>query len=134
MSPEQKIKREILLIAVMEDDIDWNQDDDIMDIDGDEIDDAYEDILVDKQLHWEFEHDFRDSGEATDLPTNYSRHYECYEMARKMCDGTWVGWTYWYGGGKHGEPGDISWMEDAYEVSVTEEERLVVVKTFEKIE
>ena len=133
MSPEQKIKREILLIAIMEDDIDWNVDDDIMELSGDEIDDAYQDILVDKHLDSEFEQEFRDSGEATDLPTDSSRHYECYEVAREMCDGTWVGWTYWYGGGKFGDPQSISWMVDAYEVCVTEEERLVVVKTFKKI-
>lgn len=24
-------------------------------------------------------------------------------------DGTWVGWTYWYGGGKYAEPSAIPW-------------------------
>jgi hypothetical protein len=133
MTPEQKIKREILLIAIMEDDIDWNVDNDIMELSGDEIDDAYQDILADKGFDSEFEEQFRCSGDETDLPTNYSRHYECYEVAREMCDGTWVGWTYWYGGGKFGDPYDIEWMADAYEVCVTEEEKLVVVKTFKKL-
>jgi hypothetical protein len=117
----------------MEDDIDWPIGTDIMDLDGDEIDLAYEEILGYTGYDSEFERDFRCSGEETDLPTDSSRHYECYEVAREMCDGTWVGWTYWYGGGKFGDPQSISWMADAYEVCVTEEERLVVVKTFKKI-
>jgi len=44
----------------------------------------------------------------------------------------WVGWTYWYGGGKHGEPESVEWMEDAYFVGVKEETRVVLV--FSKVE
>jgi hypothetical protein len=49
-----------------------------------------------------------------------------------MADGSWVGWTYWSGGGKHGEPESISWMSEAYELDVKEEEKLVIVQTFSK--
>ena len=35
-----------------------------------------------------------------------------------------------HGGGKHGEPEAIDWMDEAYDLDVTEEEKLVVVKTF----
>ncbi len=49
-----------------------------------------------------------------------------------MLDGSWVGWTYWYGGGKHGEPGSIPWIEDAYDVTFVEQ--LVKVKQFHKAE
>lgn len=36
----------------------------------------------------------------------------------------------WYGGGKHGEPGAMPWMEEAYDVSCAEEEKVVTVRTF----
>lgn len=59
----------------------------------------------------------RGCGQPTGLPCDYSRHYESKSVAAEMLDGSWVGWTYWYGGGKHGDPGGISWMEDAYDVA-----------------
>lgn len=62
------------------------------------------------------ERELRGSGLPTGLPTDYSRHYESKAVAAEMLDGSWVGWTYWYGGGKHGEPGGIPWIEDAYAV------------------
>jgi hypothetical protein len=49
-----------------------------------------------------------------------------------MLDGSWVGWTYWYGGGKHGEPGSIKWVEDAYDVVMTEVQK--GVKEFRRVE
>lgn len=62
--------------------------------------------------------ELRNSGVDTGLPCDYSRHYESKSVAAEMLDGSWVGWTYWYGGGKHGEPSAIPWMEDAYEVEM----------------
>ncbi len=88
---------------------------------GDVIDDAVE--------------EFRNSYVCeTNISTDYSRHYESNAVARQLHDGRWVGWTFWYGGGKHGEPSGIPWMEDAYFLDVAEEERLVVVRTFKKKE
>jgi len=58
------------------------------------------------------------------------RHYESKAVAMKMPDGSWIGWTYWYGGGKHGEPEAIDWMNEAYDVDCHEEEKVVVVQTF----
>ncbi len=66
----------------------------------------------------------------TGLDCAWSRHYESKAVAAQMLDGSWVGWTYWYGGGKHGEPGSIPWVEDAYDVDVTEV--VEVVKKFAK--
>lgn len=61
------------------------------------------------------------SGEyATGLPCDYSRHYESKAVAAKMLDGSYVGWTYWYGGGKHGEPSAMEWIDGAYDVVMTE--------------
>ena len=78
----------------------------------------------------------RQGTDETDLPANADfrmlRHYEAKSVAARMVDGSWVGWLYWYGGGKHGEPESIDWMEDAYPLDVTEEERVVVVRNFFK--
>lgn len=77
------------------------------------------------------QHEIRCSGERTGIEArSWSRHYECEEVAAKCPDGTWVGWTYWHGGGKHGEPGEVEWMEDAYDVTLTEEQKMVTVRTF----
>ena len=72
--------------------------------------------------------------EETDIPCEWSRHYESKSVAAKMPDGSWVGWTYWYGGGKYGEPEAIDWMESAYNIDCVEEERVVTVRTFTKRE
>lgn len=62
----------------------------------------------------------------TGLPCESSRHYSSRAVAAQMLDGSWVGWTYWHGGGKHGEPGEMPWMEDAYEVKATEVQKVVL--------
>ena len=80
----------------------------------------------------EIEDDFREGDEETGEPCDWSRHYESKSVASKMLDGSWVGWTYWYGGGKHGEPEAIPWIEDAYDLDVTEEEKVVTVRTFKR--
>lgn len=78
----------------------------------------------------------RQGTEETGLPADAHfrilRHYEATSVAARMVDGSWVGWIYWHGGGKHGEPEAIDWMEDAYHLDVTEEERVVTVRTFLK--
>ena len=76
--------------------------------------------------------EIRQSGEETDIPCGYSRHYESNAVAKKMDDGTWVGWDYYYGGGKHGEPSAMPWIDDAYFLECKEEEKVVVVRTFKK--
>lgn len=66
----------------------------------------------------------------TDVPAPYSRYYESRSVTAQMLDGSWVGWTYWYGGGKHGEPGAVPWIEDAYDLTTYEE--TVVVQKFKR--
>lgn len=76
---------------------------------------------------------FRSSGEDTDLkPESYSRHYECKQVARVLDSGKCVSWTYWYGGGKHGEPEGIDWMDEAFFVNVKQETK--VINIFSPIE
>lgn len=76
----------------------------------------------------EAESEFRSSGEdAIGVPPwKYSRHYEVSVKA-KLIEGQWVGWLYWYGGGKHGDPDSIDWIDDAI---FLEEGEPQVIKTF----
>jgi hypothetical protein len=127
MTPKQRIKREIINQVIR--DGDFTYDGDITESNLKEIwDTLYEEngSLQDRIS------DFRSSGTNTGLECDWSRHYESHAVAAKLSDGTWVGWTYWYGGGKHGEPEAIEWMSYAYEVNCVEEEKLVVVQTFTK--
>lgn len=129
MTPEQKLKHKILLRS-LEFDADAFQ----MPAEGitaDNVNALYDSSNDDYQLQ-DAVSEVRCSGEDTTIPTPSSRHYEAQSVAAKMPDGSWVGWTYWYGGGKHGEPDSIDWMDDAYDLNCTEEEKLVVVRTFHK--
>lgn len=123
MTPTQKIKHALILLATVEDVEAFK-----VEITPDNVDDLYDEIAGD------CEYEFRQGEVETDIPAESSRHYESQSVAAKMPDGSWVGWTYWYGGGKHGEPQSIPWMEDAYNLNVTEEEKMVIVRTFSREE
>jgi len=75
--------------------------------------------------------DLRGGTDETGLDCESSRHYESKAVAAQMLDGSWVGWTYWYGGGKHAEPESIEWIDDAYDVTMTEVQK--VVREFAKV-
>lgn len=96
-----------------------------------EVDALYE-ALVDEGNAYDSQDEVRTGGIDTDLPAPWSSHFESKARAMQMPDGSWVGWTYWYGGGKHASPQDIDWMSDAYDVQCSEEEKLVVVRTWSK--
>lgn len=66
----------------------------------------------------------------TNIRAPWSRHYEAKSVAAKYVDGTWVGWTYWYGGGKHGEPEAVEWMDSAYDLTCVEEQVMTTKRTF----
>ncbi len=128
MTATQRIKREILVLALKEnDDLKWDGE-----INESNVDEAYTTVRKDNDAHWDYESEFRSSGEKTGLDCDWSRHYESDAVARKLSDGTWVGWTYWHGGGKYGEPGAVEWMKQAYDLDVTEKEVLKTVRTFKK--
>lgn len=76
--------------------------------------------------------DIRGGHIETGLPCPSSRHFEAKSVADKLPDGSWVGWTYWYGGGKHSYPHEIEWMPEAYDVACVEEQKMVTVQTFTK--
>lgn len=127
MTPEQYIKWAVLELTAK-----WDKKT-LPPITSENIDDMY-DALVEEEANWDGENDIRLGEFETDIPCEGSRHYESKSVAAKMPDGTWVGWTYWYGGGKHAEPEMIDWMNRAYFVDCKEEEKTVVVRAFNKLE
>jgi hypothetical protein len=127
MTPEQKIKWLVLLK-----DAEWT-DEPLPEVTAENIDELYDERDEDYRLQ-DAKSEVRCSGTETGLPCESSRHYEADAVAAQLPDGSWVGWTYWYGGGKHGEPEAIEWIGEAYDVDVTSEEKLVVVHTFKQVE
>lgn len=124
MTPEQKIKHAALVIAYS-----W-RDDPMPEITASNVDDLFE--ADDDGNIQDAVSEVRGGQVKTGLPCDWSRHYESESVAYKTPDGSWVGWTHWYGGGKHGEPEAIDWMDSAYDLTVTEEEKVVTVRTFSK--
>ncbi len=125
MKPEQKLKWAILARLAL-----WG-DRPALEYPCDNVDKLYDEI-VEQGNHWDAMSEVRGGETETNLKCEFSRHYESKAVAMKMPDNSWVGWTYWYGGGKHAEPEAIDWMEDAYDVTCVEEQKMVTVKTFTK--
>ena len=76
----------------------------------------------------EVTYDYRHNGIGCNLlPKHYSRHYEVDFVVSEI-EGKWVGWHYWYGGGKHGEPEQIDWIGDAEFVDIESQKEVVVVE------
>jgi len=124
MTPEQTLKLIMLTRANVT----------TVDIDESNVDELFQTLLVDEDLHWDEKNELRQGDCETELPCEWSRHYESKSVAVKAPNGRWVGWTYWYGGGKHGEPEAIDWMDEAYFLDCVEQEKLVTVRTFSKID
>lgn len=126
MTARQRIMSEIIssLIEGNGHEIDWKDD-----IDSANVGDAW-DSLNEQDWLQDSVSDFREGTEETGLDCDYSRHYESKSVATQLSDGTWVGWTYWYGGGKYGEPEAVEWIDDAYFLNCVEEEKVVRVKTW----
>lgn len=128
MTAGQRIMAEIVssLIETNGEEINWKDD-----IDSKNVGDAW-DSLYEQDWTQDAQEDFRSNGEETGIECDWSRHYESKSVAKQLSDGTWVGWTYWYGGGKYGNPEEVEWIDDAYFVNCVSEEKMVVVKTFSK--
>jgi hypothetical protein len=124
MTPEQKLK-----FAIIERAREMELTEDASEITEENVDELFDSLDEGGELQDAIS-EVRCSGEDTGLECERSRHYESKAVAAKMPDGSWVGWTYWYGGGKHGEPEAVDWMSDAYALSVSEEQKRVTVKTF----
>jgi len=129
MTPEQKIKL-LIILKVCE----WRKTTP-PELTSENIDNVYEEQDMGCDDMQDARNELREGEVETGLKSkHYSRHYESKEVAAKLPDGSWVGWTYWSGGGKHGEPESIGWMDDAYDLSCIEEEKVVTVQTFSKVD
>ena len=125
MTPQQKIRHAILLKAAQ------LSDRSAPDVTEANVDALYEALAVnwgDQDAREEVRGDHVETG----LRCESHRSYDSTAVAGQMPDGSWVGWTYWYGGGKHGDPGSMPWMDAAYDLECREEEKIVVVRTFAK--
>ena len=127
MTPEQKIKWAIINVAC-----DWDEKEP-PEVNDENIEELY-DQLCEEDKQWDGISELREGQVETDIHCESSRYYESKSVASQMPDGSWVGWTYWYGGGKHGEPEAIDWMDDAYDLNCLEEEKVVTIRTFTKLE
>lgn len=85
------------------------------------IDSLYDQFIVDDEtgLAEDILCTYREGEFETDIPSDYCRDYESKSVGAKIGD-QYVGWTYWFGGGKHGEPSAMGWIEDAYFLELVE--------------
>lgn len=126
MRPEQKLKHLILLKDA--------------EMGGDELpaitQDNIDEVFDERGEEWRLQdatEEVRSGEYRTNIKSDWSRHYESDAVAAQYIDGSWVGWTYWHGGGKHGEPESVPWIEYAYDLTCEQEEKLVVVRTFARV-
>ena len=132
MTPTQKLKREIILKCRS-----WSGDaasGEFVPITDENVEALYNAAGDDfPNCFYDAREEIRGGGERSGISKpNYSRHYESDEVALRCCDETWIGWTYWHGGGKHGEPSAVPWMEEAYDVVCTVETRPVNIFSLPK--
>ena len=127
MTPEQKLKWAVLIIAAR-----WDKRE-LGPVSSDNVDALYDDLVA-KDGHWDAKNELRCTGRESGLSRNVdymvARHYDHCEVAAEMPDGSWVGWTYWHGGGKFGEPSAVEWMSEAYEVHHRAEPKTIIVDIF----
>jgi len=126
MTPDQQLRHAIILKAVG-----FGMEAPSAEITADNVLEIYRELEGSGYIE-DAEGELREGQVETKIPCEWSRHYESKSVASKMPDGTWVGWTYWFGGGNHGDPESIEWIEDAYDIDCVEEERLVTIQTFTK--
>lgn len=128
MTAPQKIKHMILLKAAEWMGVTPPQ------VTAENIDDLYDGAVEsdDGTVH-DARNEIRCCGQETGLPCESSRYYETEAVAAQAPDGSWVGWTYYSGGGKHGEPQSMPWIEHAYDLACTEEVKTVTVRSFAKV-
>jgi hypothetical protein len=121
MTPIQKLKRHII-----------EKSEYTGEVTAENVDSTYS-RLSENYAMQDMENEVREGEEETGLPSPTSRYYESKSVAAKMSDGTWIGWTYWFGGGKHGEPEAIDWMDDAVEIQCKTEMKPVNIFSLKEV-
>lgn len=134
MTPTQKIKKHLLLCLAKSDALQLPEL-----ATGDQVDLVYAQYGV---SHGDELHDISSGVRVGQVQTSLQpyicntrllRDYDADMVAAQMDDGSWVGWTYWHGGGRHGEPSAIPWMEDAIDLSCVETEKVIIERQFTKV-
>jgi hypothetical protein len=133
MTAEQKLKHLILIRHAELGDEPAPED-----VTADNVDELYDATEGDNYTLQDAREEVRGGEHKTGLAVPYqgrgASNYESKSVARQYLDGSWIGWTYWYGGGKHSEPSAIDWIDRAYDVTVTEEPKTIIHRTFMKVE
>lgn len=125
MTAEQKLKWKILSL-----DAKWKKLD-APEYPNSNIEELYQD-LIDDDYHWDAESETREGEYETNIQPEYLGDFESKSVAIKLPDNTYVGWTYFDGGGKHSNPDEIKWIENAYDLDCIEEEKTIISRTFTK--
>lgn len=112
MTPEQKLKHLVLIKAA-----EFDKKLKLPSITAENVDAVYDEAESNHSNGiGDARGEIREGQHETGIECEWSRHYESKSVAAQYIDGSWIGWTYWFGGGKHGEPEAIDWMDSAYEV------------------
>jgi hypothetical protein len=122
----------LLLLHVIELETEYRKSfaDDLEDVDVLDEDELYDYIKEHEVMG--FLEDIRCSGTETNLePKQYSRNYEV-DFVSEIISGRCIGWSYYYGGGKHGYPEDCDWLQTAEYLDYTEYEVTVIKRTFSR--
>lgn len=96
----------------------------------DDVDEQYDEASNAADGIEDAKEEVRCGGVETGLKAEWDRNYESKSVAMQFPDGSWVGWTYWYGGGKHGDPSGIEWMDEAHDLDCSEKEVTIMERTF----
>lgn len=128
LTAEQKVKHLIMTRAIDMGYFDYN----LSDITEENLEEVWgigsEDCSLQDAMY-----EVRCGDRETNIPCDGGRHYEAKSVAA-YCewDNSWVGWTHYYGGGKHSDPDSIDWIPYAYDLDCVEEQKMVTVRTFTK--
>ncbi len=79
---------------------------------------------------YDTEAEVKEGDYKTDIPCEWSRHYETESVAVLALDKSYIGWTRFFGGGKHSEPEAID--IEPYDLDCHEESKMMIVRAFSK--
>ena len=119
---------------IIEKAVDWYDDFKLDEsLDNAESINKYFKYIFDNDMQWDLTYEVSFGQHFTNIMPKYSRHYESRSVAAKV-DDVWIGWTHWYGGGKHGEPESIDWWQEdeVYFLEVKEKEVKIIERSWEK--
>lgn len=97
-------------------------------------DKRYESWIEREEILYGAIEEVRRSGTPTNNIVVEGRYYCSREVVKRitgLCR-VFLAWTYYFGGGKYGEPDEVEWMDDCY--LVKEKEEIRIIKVYEKVD